>query len=86
MREHKLTPEQRVAEIASKYDNEEGDLLRSTLAALARRQADSGKVCARCDTKKALSAFGPDARKGDGLQSTCRVCEAERARDARRTA
>lgn len=84
-----LTPEEVVAEVAAQYDNEEGDLTRSSLRRLEYRQRHSGKVCASCNEARPLSEFGPDYRKPDGLDPRCRKCEAarrkrERARAAHR--
>lgn len=72
--------EARVAAKAASYDVE---LVETTLAALARRQASSGKVCRTCDEFKRLTAFGADSRRPDGLKYTCRECLAAASRAAR---
>jgi hypothetical protein len=72
--------EARVAAKAAGYDAE---LVPTTLAALRRRQATSGKVCRTCDEFKRLSAFGADSRRRDGLKYTCRECLALRRWNAR---
>jgi hypothetical protein len=76
----------RVAAVASKYDNAEGDLTRAALRRLQRRQADAGKACARCGMKKPHAAFGRDERKADGLKSSCRLCLAAVERERRKRA
>jgi hypothetical protein len=35
------------------------------------------KYCIHCETRKPLSAFSPDKRKGDGRHSYCKQCRAE---------
>lgn len=37
------------------------------------------KTCRRCLTPKRVSEFGPDSRRGDGLQSHCRDCRRKSA-------
>ncbi|PZQ88176.1 MAG: hypothetical protein DI534_11945 [Leifsonia xyli] len=53
---------------------------------LTRRQADSGKVCSSCQTKRPLSEFGRRASTRDGLDNRCRECKraADTAAYARR--
>jgi hypothetical protein len=68
-----VSPEERLAAIANDYDPE-GELAASALRALARRLADSGKVCARCSAKKRLAHFSRDSREHDGLRRYCREC------------
>lgn len=70
------SPEDRVRAAASRYDDERRSLAASALAALARRQATAGKVCARCGERRPFSAFGQDADKDDGLRAQCRRCRA----------
>jgi hypothetical protein len=71
-----LTPEERVRAAAGQHGDERGTLTASALAALSRRQATAGKICARCNERKPFSAFAQDARKDDGLTSRCRRCRA----------
>jgi hypothetical protein len=76
-----MTPaEARVAAKAAGYDPA---LVATTLAALARRQATSGKTCRTCHEFKRLSAYAADVRNPDGLDTRCRECDAERKRKAR---
>lgn len=46
-------------------------LLQAALGAYTRR---SGKVCPTCKEFKALSAFGSDSTRPDGLTASCRQC------------
>jgi hypothetical protein len=79
-----VTPsETLVSAVAAKYDNDEGDLQRSTVRRLAYRLARSGKACASCEVVKPVAGFGVDNRKPDGLDSRCKACEAARSRAAR---
>lgn len=41
------------------------------------------KLCTRCKQKKDLSAFSPDKRSSLGVQSSCKPCCAEKARELR---
>lgn len=50
------------------------------------RIEQSGKVCARCITKKPLDAFGYDSSRSDGYTVYCRACEAERQAGLRQLA
>ncbi|UJQ86857.1 endonuclease VII [Arthrobacter phage Reedo] len=79
---------ERLARLAARYDSGNGEgeaLTREALTRLAYRRKSSGKDCSRCQEFKPLSAFGPDARRPDGLAYSCRVCENARKREARRT-
>lgn len=80
-----LTPEERVRAAAARYDDT-GSLAEQALAALARRVATSGKVCAVCGLERPLSSFGPDTRKVAGLKASCRSCLAVRERAYRASA
>lgn len=46
-------------------------LLQDALSSYTRR---SGKVCQACKEFKALSAYGTDASRSDGLTVYCRQC------------
>lgn len=46
-------------------------LLQDALSSYTRR---SGKVCGACTEFKALSAYGADASRSDGLSVYCRQC------------
>jgi 5-methylcytosine-specific restriction endonuclease McrA len=39
------------------------------------------KVCPKCGLQKSLDDFGPNVKRGDGLQSYCRVCRREYLRE-----
>jgi hypothetical protein len=77
------TPTPAEARVAAKAASYDAELVPTTLAALRRRQATSGKTCRTCDEFKRLSAFGADSRRSDGLKYTCRECLALASRAAR---
>jgi hypothetical protein len=81
-----MTPEDALLSLTAKYDdgNDEGAKLASeALRRLEWRRRRGGKVCSRCADAKPLEAFGPDARKGDGLDDRCRQCASDQRRLSR---
>lgn len=52
----------------------EDDLLYAVERALEWRTRRSGKRCSKCEETKAISAFGADATRQDGLRHICRGC------------
>ncbi|MCS5718602.1 hypothetical protein N1027_10700 [Herbiconiux sp. CPCC 205763] len=77
-----MTPEERLVEIANGYDPD-GELAASVLRQLAWRLRHSGKDCANCGRALAMTEFGRDVRKRDGLEDRCKACEAARRRRIR---
>lgn len=53
------------------YLSQREALLQDALSSYARR---SGKMCLACKEFKALSAYGTDASRPDGLTVYCRQC------------
>jgi len=68
-----------VAEVVAQYDDE-GLLAPAVARRLEALRADSGKVCAACQVKRPLSAFGRDASTASGLRTYCRECLSQRNR------
>lgn len=77
-----MSPEELVADVARRYDNDEGDLQRAVLARLAWRRARSGRYCFKCQQTKPISEYGRDVRERDGLRRECRSCVAARNAEA----
>lgn len=81
-----MTPEERIAAAAARYDGPDGEAALLTVQALRRRDwrlRRGGKVCSRCGRTYPLSAFGPRPDLADGLERRCRKCERNRARERR---
>jgi hypothetical protein len=80
-----VTSSQRISErledVVSKYDGEDGQaarLLEDALARLSWRLRHSGKTCSKCQQEKPLGAFTRDRQRADGLSPWCRLCHALR--------
>jgi hypothetical protein len=81
-----MTPEERLAAAASKFESGNGEaeaLTREAISRLYFRRRFSGKTCSCCEQAKPLSAYGPDGGRADGLAHRCRDCDNARKRDAR---
>lgn len=81
-----MTPEERIAAAASKFESGGGEaavLTSEAMSRLAYRKRFSGKVCSSCQELKPLSAYGPDGGRVDGLAHRCRDCDNTRKREAR---
>ena len=57
--------------VSDEYLLQREALLQDALSSYARR---SGKICLACKEFKALSAYGADASRSDGLTVYCRQC------------
>lgn len=53
-------------------------------APVRRDKMDSSKVCRTCGGSKPFSAFSPNPKRRDGVQSKCKACHNEAMRAARR--
>lgn len=75
-----LTPPptvERIALAASRYDGDDNQAVKLTVAAIRRlewRKRHAGKVCASCRETKPVSAYGRSAREADGLNPVCKTC------------
>jgi hypothetical protein len=81
-----MTPEERLAEAASKFESGNGEaaaVVYEAMARLAYRRRNGGKQCSSCREVKPLSAYGRDADRADGLAHRCRACDNTRKRESR---
>ena len=81
-----MSAEHVIRALAEKYDDGDGEasaLAADAMRRLAWRRRRGGKVCAACGEAKALSEFGPDDRKPDGLDPRCRPCASDQRRLSR---
>lgn len=86
-----LTPDERIAQVARaaapRYGLDPEELVQRTIAARDRRRARAAlpvKNCSTCREYLPARAFAEDASASDGLQRTCKKCNAERLRARRR--
>lgn len=77
-----MSPEERLAQTAARYDGPDDEASRLLAQALRRRDwrlRRGGKECASCHTVRPVAAFGADASRRDGLNPRCRSCRRGRA-------
>lgn len=60
--------------LRKKYPEATDDFIAWRLERLAQMGSRAGKTCVKCGEFKALSAFGSDASRTDGLSIYCRAC------------